>query len=97
MVKANTRGFPKQDLLDLISDEEVEGYTFIEDELVDQSRWALHHTLVFSYENKYWRASYSVGSTEYQDERPFENEGESVTCYEVTPVVISKTIYELVK
>lgn len=54
----------------------------IEDTIVDQSRWSTHHEIIFKYNDKHYKTEYSVGSTESQDEGPWEYEDE-VNCTEV--------------
>ncbi len=53
-----------------------------ENKVIDTSRWSTFHEIIFEHEGKYYQTSYSVGSTEYQDERPWEYEDE-VDCTEV--------------
>lgn len=53
-----------------------------EDKVVETSRWSTFHEIVFYHEGKYYQTGYSVGSTEYQDERPWEDQNE-VDCTEV--------------
>ena len=56
----------------------------IETKIVDTSRWSIINEGVFHNKalDKYFRASWSIGATECQDERPFEGET-SVTLTEV--------------
>ncbi len=53
-----------------------------ENKVTDTSRWSTFHEIIFEHEGKYYQTSYSVGSTECQDERPWEYEDE-VDCTEV--------------
>lgn len=76
--------FPKQKLLDMLDDAK-----FLEDNIVDTSRWSIHHEVVFEHEGKFYRSSYSVGATEYQDETPWENDADkdgNIECPEVQRV-----------
>jgi hypothetical protein len=57
-------------------------YNSVEDKVIDNSRWSICHELIFAYDGKYYQTYYSVGSTECQDERPWEYEDE-VECIEV--------------
>ena len=57
-------------------------YGAVEDKIIDNSRWSIHHEIIFEHEGKFYRARYSVGATESQDERPWEYEDE-VNCTEV--------------
>ncbi|HBN95102.1 MAG TPA: hypothetical protein DDZ66_02285 [Firmicutes bacterium] len=54
----------------------------LEDKIIDNSRWSIHHEIIFEYEGKFYKTYYSVGATESQDERPWEYEDE-VDCTEV--------------
>ena len=76
--------------------EEEEGSKILENKIEDTSRWSIIYSLVFSFENKIWECSYSVGAAECQDERPWEYD-EEVECWEVRPVEKIVTIYEAVK
>jgi hypothetical protein len=55
--------------------EEVKGTK----EIVDQSRWSTFLTAIFHHKStdKYYRASWSRGSTEGQEESPYENDTEA--------------------
>ena len=54
----------------------------IEDIIIDTSRWSIAHEVIFKYNSKFYRTTYSIGSTECQDESPWEYDDE-VECYEV--------------
>lgn len=45
----------------------------------------MHYEIVFEHEGKFYRATYSVGATECQDEAPWEYE-DKVLCEEVKQV-----------
>lgn len=62
------------------------------DEIYDQGRWTTYHEVVFEYEGKFWRADYRVGSTESQDEGPWEYE-DTVTCTEVVETKVLKDVW----
>ena len=89
------RTFTKQFLKDILRDN-VDDAEIISDEIVDTRRWSIDHELIFRFENKFYRVSYSVGATEMQDERPFENEDDEIECTEVQPVQIIKVEYQAV-
>ena len=65
-------------------------------EQIDTNRWSsIHRLVVKDRDGKFWAATYSKGPTEYQDERPFEDQAEvkfrevekvAVTTYEYRPV-----------
>ncbi len=57
-------------------------YGAIVDEIVDTSRWSIHHRIVFDNNGKFYQAYYSEGATECQDESPWEYEDE-IECTEV--------------
>ena len=57
-------------------------YSAIKDDIVDTSRWSVHHEIIFSYDGKFYRTYYYEGATEMQDERPWEYETE-IECIEV--------------
>lgn len=80
------------DELDLPDNDDI----VVSSELIDTSRWSIHYSLVFKYEDKYYRAHYSVGATESQDEGPWEFEDE-VTCEEVESKEVTVTTWIPVK
>lgn len=92
-----TKKFPKQDLLDLLDEDTVEGYGYISDKMVGKSRWSLQYRLIFSHEGRFWQTTYRVGATEQQDERPWENDGNEIECIEVVPIKKTITVYEVAK
>ncbi|WP_342759508.1 hypothetical protein [Kineothrix sedimenti] len=57
-------------------------YSAIVDEIVETSRWSIHHRIVFEDKGKFYQAYYSEGATECQDESPWEYEDE-IDCTEV--------------
>lgn len=60
-------------------------YTAIEDKIVSQGRWSIHHEIIFEMDGRHYLTDYSVGATERQDEGPwecFDNEDE----IEIIPV-----------
>jgi len=85
--------FTKEFMLDVLHEETHE---IISDTIDDTSRWSEHHTLVFKMGDLFYRAYYSQGLSEMQDESPWEYDDE----IEVTPVrPVEKTIivYEEIK
>lgn len=93
MKKYKTREFDREYLLEDI----LFGGNYIRNELVDTSRWSTHYELVFSSadDGKTYLTTYSTGSTECQDEQPWEYE-DKVTCYEVEPVEVKRIDYKKV-
>ena len=73
-----------------------EGGEVILDEIVDTSRWSVHHDLVVKIDGKFYSAEYSVGATEYQNESPWQNENE-VEFVEVEPKEVTTIKYIVVK
>ena len=57
----------------------------LEDNIIGQGRWTTRHEIIFKYDEKFYRTHYSKGSTERQDESPWEYDNE-VECYEVHQV-----------
>ena len=67
------------------------------DKITDRSRWSIHHEMVFKTENgRMYRAFYSEGATEMQDESPWEYE-DKVECEEVHLVEKTVKVYEVVE
>lgn len=62
------------------------GVETISDEITDNGRWSIHHYWVFKYQGRYFGTSYSVGATEYQDERAFEYDGDANGLVDVDEV-----------
>lgn len=54
----------------------------IKDTIESQSRWTTTHEIIFAYDGKFWRTWYTEGSTEQQDQSPWEYETE-IECTEV--------------
>ncbi len=89
--------FKKQDLVDMAwDDHNTDEYEVISKEIVDTSRWSIHHSLVFKKDDKFYRTGYSIGATESQDESPYEYDPDMIDCDEVIPVEKTITVYEKV-
>lgn len=58
-------------------------YSAIKDTITSTSRWSENHEIIFANDGKFYKTYYSQGLTEYQDESPFENDGEEIECIEV--------------
>lgn len=56
--------------------------TAVEDNIINNGRWSIHHEMVFPWKGKHYKTHYSVAATEYQDESPWEYENE-IKCVEV--------------
>lgn len=83
--------FTKEFLQEIEDDDSVE---IIENEITDTTRWSIINRMIFKFEGKFYETIYSHGATEYQDESPYEYEGDEIECREVFPVVKTITVYE---
>lgn len=92
-----TATFKKSDLLEVL-DDSSDTLEKVSDEITDNSRWSIHHRIVFkeSASGKFYETAYSIGATEQQDESPFEYEPDMIGCEEVRPVQKTITVYEAV-
>lgn len=90
-----TKQFKKEVLQELIWEEELDGLTVMEDDIIDNSRWSIIHSFTFKEDvtGKFYRTSYSVGATEQQDEHPFEYEGDLIVCEEVVQKEVTIITY----
>ena len=79
--------FRKEDLQDLVYDESTV-LTKIRDEQVGSSRCTIEYNLIFRFEDAYYSAPYSIGSTEQQDQQAFEYEPDIIECFQVWPEII---------
>lgn len=52
-------------------------------EITGTSRWSTFHRVVFEHDGKFYETEYSIGSTECQDETPYEYEDDIIECPEV--------------
>ena len=77
---------------DFLRDELDLPFTAVEDEIIDNSRWSIHHAIIFEHAGKFYRTCYSVGATECQDESPWEYEDE-VDCTEVVQKEVTVTAW----
>jgi len=69
----------------------IEEYVY--NKVTDTDRWSTHYEQVFKLSGKYYLTYYSEGSTEIQDESPYEYEGEWVEVTEVVPKEVTVTKY----
>ncbi len=74
----------KEKMYEILDSDDV-----VENNVVDNSRWSIHHELIFRYEDRVYRSFYSVGATEMQDESPWDGE-DPVECAEM--VSVEKTV-----
>jgi hypothetical protein len=64
-------------------------WTILENEIIDQTRWAIVNRAVITDGNDYVAVEYCTGATEYQDDTELDG-----TAYEVSPqqVVVTKYV-----
>lgn len=86
--------FKKEELIALAEDSHnPDNFTVVERTIEEVSRWSVLHGMVFKHGDKFYSTGYSVGATEYQDESPYEYEGDYIECEEVIPTQITITKY----
>lgn len=90
--------FKKEELQELVWEDETDNLEVVSDEITSTSRWSVHRDLIFKEKStgKFYETGYSRGATEQQDESPFEYEPDEVECVEVRPVEKTVTVYEAV-
>jgi len=89
------RKFAKDDLLELVDerpDAQIGKFTLISEQIIDHDRWTIRFELCFKYEDTVYITYYSIGATEYQDEGPFENDGDEIDCYEAMKIEVPKWV-----
>ncbi len=57
-------------------------------ETTSNSRWSIHKRTIFEKDGKFYELCYSEGATEYQDEHPFDSDGDFIDCEEVEAVQV---------
>lgn len=72
--------------------ENTDEFDVIEETIIDTSRWAIHHEMVFQSREtgKYYRTYFRRGATEMQEEQPFEYENGMIQCEEVVKQAVIK-------
>jgi len=88
--------FTKEFLLNVLEDYNDEADK-ISCKIIGHRRWSIDNLLIFKYQEKYYQVAYSYGSTECQDESPFEYADNEIECTEVRPVQKTITVYEAVE
>jgi len=86
--------FSKEFMQNLAWEDHEDDVKIITNELTSTSRWSLFYDLIFKYQGKFYRSTYSKGATEQQDERPYEYEGDEIECSEVYPVEETVIVYK---
>lgn len=76
--------FTRQELLDILY-EDNEDSKIIKNEMYESGRWTTYYDFIFELDGKYYQTSYGRGSTECQDESPWEYDGDKIECIEVEP------------
>ena len=66
-----------------------EGFSIVADSLVGKTRWGITHQLVLvDSAGDLWGTTYSTGATEYQEEQPFEYEGDTVEFHAYEKILV---------
>lgn len=78
--------FSKQFLLEEVLGEDC----VVSDEIVGHRRWSVDRYMVFEHEGKLYGVNYSVGATESQEERPWENEGDMIEVDELKRAKVTR-------
>jgi hypothetical protein len=50
----------------------------IYNKIIDHTRWSVIHEVVFKFNDKFYKTTYSIGATEMQDNRPWDYEDPEV-------------------
>lgn len=61
-----------EDARGLIWGDGPDGIEVVKDDVIDNTRWSIIHTMVIKKDNKFYQDEYSVGATESQDESAWE-------------------------
>ena len=90
MVGGNTKEW-----VDVDNEQFPVNFEMVQSELVDTSRWSNIHEVVYKDldSGKFYSSTYSVGATECQDERPYENDGDEIEFTAVVPKEVIKIEY----
>ena len=88
--------FQKEDLKEIAYGGRPNGFKIISNDIVDHSRWSIHHYVIFSFGERFFSTYYSVAATESQDERPYQDDPDEIECDEMKPVEKTITVYEKV-
>ena len=103
--KDGTVFFIKERLRDIAYECDGEGSTDYEDtkdedfaqtiynKVTDIGRWSTYYEQVFKIGDRFFKTHYSKGSTETQEESPYEYEGEWIEVVEVVPKEVTVTKY----
>ena len=87
--------FSKQFMQDLVYDDyDPNEVSIIENEIYETSRWSVLYEMVFKYQDKFYKTTYSLPATEQQDETAYEYEDDEIDCVEVFPVEKTVVVYK---
>ena len=86
-----TKTFSSEIMRAILNGSDANG-SVISKQFIDQGRWLIHYTLIFSYGGRFYRSAYSQGSTENQEEWPWEHK-DDVVCTEVETKPVTVTHY----
>lgn len=92
----NKKNFKKDYLLNEL-DLPYNSSLVVSDKIIDTTRWSTIHELIFKDDGKFWVTGYSRGSTEIQDESPWEYDGDEIECTEVHEVEVLTKIWKAVE
>ena len=86
----------KEILQDLAYDPECEDFVVVKDTHTGSSRWSQHYRQILKHKEsgKFYVTDYSLGSTESQDESPYEYEPDVIKLTEVVPFKRTVTDYK---
>jgi hypothetical protein len=77
-------------------DEGGDHYEVVQNEQIDSNRWMGIYRLTVKINDKFYQTTYEKGLTENQDYGPFEDEGDTITFYNVVPRYKTVLVYEQV-
>jgi len=86
--------FKKESLKEQVWGDGPEEWKVLVQEHTGESRWSQHWRIVFEVEGRFYETTYSIGSTESQDERPYEYDDDEIECKQVFPKSKIVTYYE---
>ncbi len=72
-------------------------FEIVLEEIYDQRRWVTCFEQIFKHEGKLYRTHFERGSTEGQDNEPYEYEDDMIECDEVIAVEKLTIVYEAVE
>lgn len=85
--------FDTEILKELVFGGSAEGFEVISEDIVETDRWSILYLMIFKTDNRYFSSYFRRGATEYQDESPYDGEGDKVRCIEVFPTEVKVIKY----